>query len=301
MDRTVTTGKSMNITHHTPTEAVAPINTAIAAGQMEKGGKGVVPRSTPYGSLGTDVRELESNQAPAHIALDPDAAMEGTSDSPTVKKNLKRVRNADAEDVPYAPLTVKLRITFTEEVLGTASANPDLVRDYIASKRPEGVDPAEIEAIPALDAEIQKAMTVFARENGQPILWDYQVRGMFKDSCASLARISGTASNKLTAFRKVIDGSIFVNPRKLFLVLPTGCKVGICERPLRAQTPQGERIALARSETCPEGTYFDCEVVLLAGKKHLSLLTEWLNYGALRGLGQWRGSGKGRLKYVIQK
>ena len=32
---------------------------------------------------------------------------------------------------------MKVRITFTEELLGTASANPELHRDFIASKGPD--------------------------------------------------------------------------------------------------------------------------------------------------------------------
>lgn len=28
-------------------------------------------------------------------------------------------------------------------------------------------------------------------------------------------------------------------------------------------------------------------------------LLEWLDYGILRGLGQWRNSGKGRFSYVV--
>lgn len=32
---------------------------------------------------------------------------------------------------------IKIRITFLEELLGTASANPDIHREYIASKAPD--------------------------------------------------------------------------------------------------------------------------------------------------------------------
>lgn len=75
-------------------------------------------------------------------------------------------------------------------------------------------------------------------------------------------------------------------------------KVGICERPLRAQTAQGERIALARSDTCPPGTVIEFDLVILGGVSE-ALLREWLDYGALRGLGQWRNSGKGRFSHEL--
>jgi hypothetical protein len=194
-------------------------------------------------------------------------------------------------------LTRKIRITLTEEMLGTASANPDLYRDFIASNRPEGADPAEAEALPPVEDELAKAMTVFTRLGNSPCLWDYQIKGFFKDACGVLARVNGeknaTESSKLKAYRKVIDGLVFVTPRQIKLNLPEGSKVGVCERPLRAQTAQGERVALARSETVPAGTWFEVEINLL-DDKHNRILDEWLEYGKLRGLGQWRNSGKGR-------
>ena len=194
------------------------------------------------------------------------------------------------------------RVTFTEELLGTASANPELMREFIASKRPDGVDEAEIAALPPVDDELAKSMTVFSRDGDKPILWDYQIKGAFKDACSALSRVGdkknagGSASSKLTAFKKVIDGLIFVEPRKIVLHLPAGKKIGICERPLRAQTAQGERIALARSETVPADTWIEFDVLLLDAK-HESLVTEWMDYGQLRGFGQWRNSGKGRYRY----
>ncbi len=39
--------------------------------------------------------------------------------------------------------TIKVRVTFTEELLGTASANPELHADYIASKAKDAKKTAE--------------------------------------------------------------------------------------------------------------------------------------------------------------
>ena len=52
-------------------------------------------------------------------------------------------------------LTQKFRITFIEECLGTASANPELFKDYIASKRPEGLADDEMAALPPVEEEMQ--------------------------------------------------------------------------------------------------------------------------------------------------
>ena len=189
---------------------------------------------------------------------------------------------------------MKVRIVLQEEMLGTASANPDLYRDFIASKRPEGVDEQEIEDLPDVDEELGRQMTVFPRENDHPFLYDYQLKGFFKDACGMLRRVEGTASSKLKAYKKLIDGLIFVKPRKIIMKVS---EIGICERPLRAQTPQGERVALARSETVPAGTTLQFEIVCL-DKKLENAVEEWLNYGELRGLGQWRNSGAGRFSWV---
>ena len=72
-----------------------------------------------------------------------------------------------------------------------------------------------------------------------------------------------------------------------------GGELSICERPLRAQTMQGERVALASSETAPAGSQITFDVICLSAE-HAAVVREWLNYGVLRGLGQWRNSGRGK-------
>lgn len=107
-----------------------------------------------------------------------------------------------------------------------------------------------------------------------------------------LGRVEGTKSKSLKAHRKVIDGLIFPQPRKIMLQLPPNTAIGGCQRPLRAQTAQGERIALANSETVPAGTVIEFTIELF-DEKHEPYIREWISYGAFRGLGQWRNSGKG--------
>lgn len=203
--------------------------------------------------------------------------------------------------------TLKVKLTFIEPVLGTAPKNEDIYRDFIASKAPEGQDIEDEIAALGTDAVAEKGMTVFPRnEDGNPILWDYQVKGFFKDACAMLARIGGkdekgkkrpvNESSKLTAYKKVVDGLIFVQPRQISLDFPG--EIGICQRPLRAQTMQGERVALAMSEEIPAGTTCELSVICLSDD-HVKAVKEWLDYGILRGIGQWRNSGKGRFTYEV--
>lgn len=91
---------------------------------------------------------------------------------------------------------------------------------------------------------------------------------------------------------------MFVEPRKIPLLLPDGETIGECQRPLRASTAQGERVALAHSETVPAGTKQSFDVLLLRDDLE-DLVREWLEYGKYHGTGQWRNSGKGRFVCTI--
>lgn len=191
---------------------------------------------------------------------------------------------------------MKIKVTLTEEMLGTKASNADVFADYIASKAPDG--DARKEEIKTAEHREEAGTTVFHRDaTGVPIIWDYQIKGFFKDACGSLRRADGTKSKDLKAYKSVIDGVIFPTPRQIQLHLPEGGAVGVCERPLRADTAQGPRVSVCRSETVPAGTWFEVEITLLT-KSVEPLIHEWLNYGALRGLGQWRNSGKGRFQWV---
>jgi hypothetical protein len=193
--------------------------------------------------------------------------------------------------------TIKVKLTFIEGILGTQSTDKKIYENYILSKAPETMNINADEEKAALpDAESgDKTITVntvFPRTpDGAPMFWDYQIKGFFKDACASLSRADGTKSKALKAYKKIIDGTIFVTPRQIPIEFDG--KIAFCERPLRASTPQGERIALTSSEEIGAGASVVFEINLL-NPEHEEAVREWLGYGCLRGLGQWRNSGKGR-------
>lgn len=192
---------------------------------------------------------------------------------------------------------MKVKIKFLEEVLGTASANPDIHREYIASKAPDAESIEEEVAAIGVDAALEKSMTVFPRnEAGEPIFFDYQIKGFFKDSAGALRKVTGSKCSKVKAYKKEIDGLLFVSPRMIPMELST--PIGSCTRPLRASTAQGERVALATSETVPAGTTIKLTITALT-KDMFDLAKECLDYGILRGIGQWRNSGKGRFEYEV--
>lgn len=184
---------------------------------------------------------------------------------------------------------MKVRLTFIEEILGTASNDKELHAEYIASKAPDAISKKEeIEAI-GVEGVIEKGKTVFHKdENGNPFIYDYQIKGFFKNAAKAFNYVK-----KLAAYKTKIDNLIFVNERKILLQIPEGKEMGNCQRPLRAQTPQGERVALANSDSCPEGTVIEFTVMSMVDDL-MGNVEMWLDYGKLNGIGQWHNSGKGR-------
>ena len=203
--------------------------------------------------------------------------------------------------------SIKVRITMIEGLLGTSPQNEEIYRDFIGSKAPDASTVEDEVAALGADAVVEKGMTVFPRdEYGRPFLYDYQIKGFFKDACSMLSRVGGrdpvtgkklkaaNVSSGLTAYKKIIDGMIFPAPRQIPIEFEG--EVGLCQRPLRANGPQGERVALSISEEIPAGATLTFSVLCLDGD-HMKAVREWLDYGFLRGLGQWRNSGKGRFSW----
>lgn len=194
---------------------------------------------------------------------------------------------------------LSVRLTFIEDLLGTASNNKNLHSEFIASKAPDAQTAEEEIACIGAEEVIEKQMTVFPRDRdtGKPFLYDYQVKGFFKDSVGALRKVPGSKSSKVKAYKKEIDGLLFVSPRRIPLQLSG--PLGELERPLRASTPMGERIALAHSESAPAGTYIDIEIECYTEAMY-ELALECLEYGRLRGIGQWRNSGAGRFTWELR-
>lgn len=190
---------------------------------------------------------------------------------------------------------LKVEITFTEMILGTSSGNPEIHREFIASKAPDAPSKEEEVAALGVDEVEKKEMTIFPKlEDGTPFVWDYQIRGFFKAACGMMKNVTGSESSKIKAYKKYIDGLVFVNERKIPLELAG--EMGQLQRPLRGQTAQGERISLANSETCPAGTKLTFTVRVLKDDL-MKAVIEWLDYGHYNGLGQWRNSGMGRFSW----
>lgn len=196
---------------------------------------------------------------------------------------------------------IKVRVTLQEDMLGTAPNNQEVYRDYIASKAPDAKSVEDEIASVGVESYSDKMITVFHRnpKTGNPIIYDYLVKGFFKNAANAMRNATGSKSAKLKAYKKHIDNLVFVEPRMIDLQGNYEMKDGklpLCERPLRASTAQGERIALASSEIIPAGTVLEFTITVLDDTM-MGYVYEWLDYGKWNGLGQRHNSGKGRFTW----
>lgn len=217
----------------------------------------------------------------------------------------------------------RVKLTFLEPVLGTAPNNKEVYTKFIASKAPDaqGLE-EEIEAI-GVDGVAEQGMTVFPRidqDKNRPGIWPYQIRGFLKSGQQAMNDMVPNKEDRkkansgyLATYKRRIDTHVFVkavtarwtewktagsDKQLIEIHLPEGGEIDTCERPLRAQTMQGERVALAKSESVPEGSWIEFDVKLLDPKLE-DYFIEWLEFGAYNGIGQWRNSGKGTFVYWL--
>jgi len=208
------------------------------------------------------------------------------------------------------PVEKWVELTSTEPILGMSPQDPKVLEEVVI-----GVDKvlkagitdvmleeektalmasiSDVDEDEVEEEEKPRPSTVFPRdEQGNPIMWNYQVKGMFKDVCRSLRLIKNSPESKLTSYKKRIDGLIFVYPRKIPFILPEGGETSWCVRTLRVSGPKGERVTVARSQQLPAGTKIRFKIKSL-DPMLMNFVDSWLDYGIDRGLGQWRNSGMG--------
>ena len=201
--------------------------------------------------------------------------------------------------------TLKIKCTLLSELLGSQPADDKVFQTYVATKRPDKdkVESTNVEEL--IEGLEERGTTIFHRDdNGHLCLLDYQFKGFLKGR-ANAIRARKTAEEKKAqgwgAIKGKIDDHIFVFPRHI-LLLRNGEKIKeperICERPLSAQTAQGDRICLSRSEVVGRGATFYVEIRVLGVVSKKQLL-EILDDGEYFALGSWRNSGKGQISYEV--
>lgn len=196
----------------------------------------------------------------------------------------------------------RYRLTGFTPLLGSQPAKEEIRTEYIASKAPSPERGREEDAmLPDLDS---KGLTVFLRrpEDDALSMMDYHVIAFLKAACSVLA-----AENGIKQAASKVNTYVFAEPR-VIPVLRNGKPIidedSVLERPLRAQTMQGPRVALAASERVDDPWTIEFTLKLIANEgTPKSKAVSWealeaaLDYGALRGLGQWRNGGWGRFAW----
>ena len=186
-------------------------------------------------------------------------------------------------------------LKFTETVLGSSPADPEIYSKFIGSKAPQPQDAEqETATIKNMDIEFDtKGITVFPRDDTGLFLYDYHIKGFLKEAGNNLKDAVG-----IKALRGKLDRFVFIRPRRIYLLRhgePLTEADGTLERTIRAMTMQGERTALASSEKIdpPCELHFVVEIIENKVKIDAELLADLFNYGQYKGLGQWRNGSYG--------
>lgn len=208
----------------------------------------------------------------------------------------------------------KIEMEFLTEILGTVSKNRDMYTYHAQTKARQEAEKhdvgltdeqlaRELETIKEQFIE-EKGWTGFHWYNNVPVLWDYTFRGYMKEAIQGCKRFTGSLSSGLAAHKKIIDQGVFVYPMLVPLIHPdmpdSPETMATLSRALRGQTAQGERVTLVKSDAMPPGTRCEIEVWVGAKKVTEALLKEiFEEYGPMKGMGQWRSGGKGKMECKV--
>jgi len=200
------------------------------------------------------------------------------------------------------------RLHGTTSLLGSNPANPEIHSKYVASKAAtlekaaleEAMLPGSDELAEKLRDIKESGLTVFLRgSHGEIVLGAHCIKGFFKAAFSTLKDQFG-----ISAAKSKIDNLVFIRPDFVPVLdghgKPQTEPDGYCERSLRAETMQGPRVTLASSEEIapPWQMEFSVTIVKNNGSGRSNAVTfetieAALDYGELKGLGQWRNSGRG--------
>ena len=200
------------------------------------------------------------------------------------------------------------RLHGTNSLLGSNPADPEVHTRYVTIKAgnlekqamEEAMLPGSEELAEALKKIKESGLTVFLRgSHGELVVGAHCIKGFFKAAFSTLKDQFGVAAAK-----SKIDNLVFVKPDFIPILdahnEPQTEPDGYCERSLRAETMQGPRVTLASSEEVAPPWQLEFSITLVdnagTGKSKpvtWELVEAALDYGELKGLGQWRNSGRG--------
>lgn len=103
---------------------------------------------------------------------------------------------------------IKVKLTFTEAVLGTYPGNPDIYREFIGGNAPDANTLEDEVAALGVEGVVEKGKTIFPKlDDGTPFFYDYQIKGFFKDTCGGLRRPAACQGNKIQRYQGIQEGN----------------------------------------------------------------------------------------------
>lgn len=203
------------------------------------------------------------------------------------------------------PQVYEVTLNFITEMLGTVPKNQDVYEAHVLSKIADLGDEAAAEELNTTENIEERGWTGFHVDENGPFIFDYMIKGYLKNAARTMKKVAGSQTSNMRAYIKVIDTLIFPRPRRLHLNIPDNAwienedgtrSLHTLSRPLRASTPQGDRVAVVKSDLVPAGTTVSFRLTVLDGAPEATL-REWFDYGAWSGIGQWRNASYGRFTY----
>lgn len=202
-------------------------------------------------------------------------------------------------------------------MLGTVPKDKEIYRTYIEAKKAERAElivagtragggpknlPDDVEADTVPQVDESRGWTGFHENENGLFLYDYAVKGALKEAGNVLKDQIG-----IKALRSKIDNYVFVFPRKVYILDEETNEAikkpdGIFERPLRAQTMQGPRVSLVRSDQVNAGRKLRFEIRAIEDSpipKLEEVLRQCMEYWELKGLGQFRNGSFGRCTFEM--
>ena len=190
----------------------------------------------------------------------------------------------------------RVEVELTEKLLGTQPTDVK-ARELFESREDEEVP---VGPPPKL---------TFFRHEGKPVLFDYQIKGFFKEAACALPEYLGVRGKvreypSAATIKGHMARWLFIRPRHFPLTdgdgVVKGDVDGFIEHPLRGMTRRGERVLLLESDYIAEGSKIAFTVAVL---ENCPITEEgirmWLQY-AEEGIGLlgWRTGGYGHFKVL---
>lgn len=157
-----------------------------------------------------------------------------------------------------------------------------------------------------------KGTTVFFwdKEKNLPCIGDHMIYGFMKAAGEALARTkerkNATMLQSISYTQSIINQHVrcdqrFITFDKDIMRKEDGSPLYL-QRSLRAETAQGPRISLAKSEQVDAGAKIQFSLKILKDSPLTQeILTTIFQYGEFTGLGQWRNSGFGEFTFEMMK